>query len=42
MLPSGLVTLLKAAAEPLEMNVAAEVQLFPGSRINWVVALLFI
>lgn len=39
MLPSGLVTLLKAAAEPLETKVAAEVQLFPGRRMICEVAL---
>ena len=39
MLPSGLVTLLKASAEPLETKVAADVQLFPGRRIICEVAL---
>ena len=38
MLPSGLVTLLSAAAEPFETNVSAEVQLFPGRRMSCEVA----
>jgi len=38
-LPSRFTTFLSASAEPLETNVAADVQLFPGSRIICVVAL---
>lgn len=37
--PSGLVTLLSASAEPLETNVSADVQLFPGSNMSCEVAL---
>ena len=39
MLPSGFVTLERASAEPFEMKVSAEVQLFPGSRMICEVAL---
>ena len=38
MLPSVFVTLPSAAAEPFETKVSADVQLFPGSRMSWVVA----
>ena len=31
--------MLRASAEPLETNFSAEVKLFPGRRIIWVVAL---
>jgi hypothetical protein len=36
--PPGLVTLTRAAAEPSEMNAAAEVYCVPGRRMSWDVA----
>lgn len=36
--PSRLVTLSKAAAEPSDMNAAAEVYCVPGRRMSWDVA----
>ena len=39
MLPSGLVTLESASAEPFETNVSADVQLLPGRRMICEVAL---
>jgi hypothetical protein len=37
--PSGFVTVMRAGPDPLDTKVSAEVQLFPGSRISWEVAL---
>lgn len=37
--PSGFLTVLSAAADPLETKVSAEVQLLPGRRMSWVLAL---
>lgn len=38
-LPSGFVTFISASPDPLDTNVSAEVQLFPGRRISCLVAL---
>ena len=38
-LPAGFVTFNSAGPEPFQTNVSAEVQLLPGRRMIWEVAL---